>query len=122
MIINKNIKQAFKDIGHESIKYANIRCNDVRYFKRLLYTFKNTLSEDEQLFILAFLLHNMHFKNMLVDDEYLFKINNIKLRSILFIFTLLIILIFIISELFTNNTSIDTFFKSVIDIIKIIGI
>jgi len=45
-----------------------------------------------------------------------------ELHGLLFIFTLLIILIFIISVLFTNNTSIDTFFKSVINIIKIIGI
>lgn len=82
MIINKKINDALAEISAKSVSYGNSKDERRKYIRRLLNLYTKHLSEDEQIYLVSYLLENIHFKNVLIDPETMLTANNIKLRTI----------------------------------------
>jgi hypothetical protein len=103
MKVNPIIRQTFKEIAAEAVKSANEPIVEHKKMSRLLRVFMTKLSEEEKLYIFSYIMINMHYKNLLLDDDQLLKINNIKLRTVMFIF--LLTCIFFISAIVAYKQS-----------------
>jgi len=64
MIVNKQINEALKSIGEETVKYLNTPDKQRQYLKRILSLYKNNLTEEEQLFMMKLLLSNLTIKTL----------------------------------------------------------
>jgi hypothetical protein len=82
VIINKKINDALAEISAKSVSYGNSKDERRKYIRRLLNLYTKHLSEDEQIYLVSYLLENIHFKNVLIDPETMLTANNIKLRTI----------------------------------------
>ncbi|NTW91113.1 MAG: hypothetical protein HGA35_04195, partial [Erysipelotrichaceae bacterium] len=65
MIVNRKIKDVLKEITDQNVKYQNTPDKEKRHLKRLLGVFRNSLTEDEQLFLFKIMLEQMHYRNMI---------------------------------------------------------
>lgn len=104
MKISPVIKQVFEEIAAASIESANNPDSSRTHTRKMLNIFLNKLNHEEQLFIFTYILNNLHFKNLLMDDDNLLKINNIKLRTVMFVFILTGILFVSILLVFKQNS------------------
>lgn len=107
MVINKKIKETLREITEQNTKYMNTPDMERKYLKRLLGVFKNSFTEDEQLFIFKIVLDQMHYRNMITDPDNIVQIYNIKLKTITYIFFLTTIIILLIAALFKVNESLN---------------
>ena len=107
MVINKKIKETFREITDQNTKYMNTPDKERKYLKRLLGVFKNSFTEDEQLFLFKIILDQMHYRNMITDPDNIVQIHNIKLKTITYIFFLTTIIILLIAALFKVNESLN---------------
>ena len=113
MIVNKQINEALKSIGEETVKYLNTPDKQRQYLKRMLSLYKNNLTEEEQLFMMKLLLEQLNYKNIIVDPDTILAIGNVKNRTIFVIFVLTVCSMLIASYLFKSNQQ----FTSLVDML-----
>lgn len=125
MIVNPKIKEFLELISKETINFENSKFIDIpkrNMLKRFVKFYKEHLSEDEQVFVMYYLLHNLNYKNLLIDPETILTIHNIKLRTIFFIVVGVIISLIFAAILFRTNDSLNRIIDilgHILDVVKL---
>ena len=122
MLINKKIKETFKEITEQNVKYMNMPDKERKYLKRLLNVFKNHLSDEEQLFLFKIILEQMHYRNLITDPDNIVQIHNIKLKTITYVFFLTVVLILLIAALFKVNDSLNGLISMFGNVLKLLAL
>ena len=122
MLINKKIKETFKEITEQDVKYMNMPDKERKYLKRLLNLFKNHLSDEEQLFLFKIILEQMHYRNLITDPDNIVQIHNIKLKTITYVFFLTVVLILLIAALFKVNDSLNGLISMFGNVLKLLAL
>ena len=122
MLINKKIKETFKEITEQNVKYMNMSDKERKYLKRLLNVFKNHLSDEEQLFLFKIILEQMHYRNLITDPDNIVQIHNIKLKTITYVFFLTVVLILLIAALFKVNDSLNGLISMFGNVLKLLAL
>lgn len=122
MIVTKKIKDTLKEITQQNIKYMNTPDKERKYLKRLLGVFKNTLNEEEQLFVFKIVLEQMHYRNMITDPDNIVQIHNIKLKTISYVFLLTIVVILLVAALFKVNDSLNGLISMFGNVLKLLAL
>lgn len=122
MNVNPKIKLMLAEIAEQSIKYANTKDERKKYQRKLLRLFKQSMSEDEQLYVFNNLLEEISYKNIIADPENMLTVGNIKLRSHFMIFVMSIIVLLLASYLFGTNDEIKAIGDGLGKLLKILGI
>ncbi len=122
MLINKKIKETFKEITEQDVKYMNMPDKERKYLKRLLNVFKNDLSDEEQLFLFKIILEQMHYRNLITDPDNIVQIHNIKLKTITYVFFLTVVLILLIAALFKVNDSLNGLISMFGNVLKLLAL
>ena len=122
MIVSKKIKETFKEITEQNVKYMNMPDKERKYLKRLLNIFKNHLSDEEQLFLFKIILEQMHYRNLITDPDNIVQIHNIKLKTITYVFFLTVILILLIAALFKVNDSLNGLISMFGNVLKLLAL
>lgn len=122
MIVNRKIKEMFKEISVETVKYMNSKDTERKYIRRLLNIFKTQLNEEEQIFIVKTILEFIHYKNIVIDPDTIITAANIKLRTYFFIFVLIIIGMFTVAILFKTNESLNEIVPLILNVLRVMGL
>ena len=122
MNVNPKIKLMLAEIAEQSIKYANKKDERKKYQRKLLRLFKQSMSEDEQLYILNNILEEISYKNIIADPENMLTVGNIKLRSHFMIFVMSIIVLLLASYLFGTNEEIKAIGDGLGKLLTILGV
>lgn len=122
MNVNPKIKLMLAEIAEQSIKYANTKDERKKYQRKLLKLFKQSMSEDEQLYVFNSLLEEISYKNIIADPENMLTVGNIKLRSHFMIFVMSVIGLLLASYLFGTNDEIKVIGDGLGKLLKILGI
>lgn len=122
MIVNKKIKDALKEITEQNVKYMNTPDKERKYLVRLLGVFKNTLTEQEQIFIFKIILEQIHYRNIITDPDNIVQIHNIKLKTITYVFLLTVIIILLVAALFKVNESLNGILDMFGNVLKLISL
>ena len=122
MNVNPKIKIMLAEIAEQSIKYANSKDERKKYQRKLLKLFKQSMSEDEQLYVLNTILEEISYKNIIADPDNMLTVGNIKLRSQFMIFLMSIIFLLLGSYLFGTNDNIMAIGEGISKILTILGI
>lgn len=122
MNVNPKIKIMLAEIAEQSIKYANKKDERKKYQRKLLKLFKQSMSEDEQLYVLNTILEEISYKNIIADPDNMLTVGNIKLRSHFMIFVMSIIGLLLASYLFGTNEEIKAIGDGLGKLLKILGI
>jgi hypothetical protein len=122
MIVSKKIKDTFKEITEQNVKYMNMPDKERKYLKRLLGVFKNTLSEEEQLFVFKIVLEQMHYRNMITDPDNIVQIHNIKLKTISYVFFLTVVIVLLVAALFKVNDSLNGLISMFGNVLKLLAL
>lgn len=122
MNVNPKIKLMLAEIAEQSIKYANTKDERKKYQRKLLRLFKESMSEDEQLYVFNNILEEISYKNIIADPENMLTVGNIKLRSHFMIFVMSVIVLLLGSYLFGTNEEIKTMGDSLGKLLKILGV
>ena len=122
MLINKKIKETFKEITEQNVKYMNMPDKERKYLKRLLNVFKNHLSDEEQLFLFKIILEQMHYRNLITDPDNIVQIHNIKLKTITYVFFLAVVIILLVAALFKVNDSLNGLISMFGNVLKLLAL
>jgi len=122
MNVNPKIKLMLAEIAEQSIKYANTKDERKKYQRKLLRLFKQSMSEDEQLYVFNNLLEEISYKNIIADPENMLTVGNIKLRSHFMIFVMSVIVLLLASYLFGTNDEIKAIGDGLGKLLTILGI
>lgn len=122
MNVNPKIKLILAEIAEQSIKYANTKDERKKYQRKLLRLFKQSMSEDEQLYVLNNILEEISYKNIIADPENMLTVGNIKLRSHFMIFVMSVIVLLLASYLFGTNDEMKAIGDELGKLLKILGI
>lgn len=122
MIVNKKIKDALKEITEQNVKYMNTPDKERKYLIRLLGVFKNTLTEQEQIFIFKIILEQIHYRNIITDPDNIVQIHNIKLKTISYVFLLTVIIILLVAALFKVNESLNGILGMFGNVLKLLSL
>ena len=120
MLVNKKIKETLDEISSKAIEYTNLPDKERKYLKRLLNIFYKNLTEDDQLFILKLLLEQIYYKNIITDPDNIIQIHNIKLKTITYIFFLVVALMIIGALTFRVNEGLNSILDIFENVIKIL--
>ena len=122
MLINKKIKETFKEITEQNVKYMNTPDKERKYLVRLLGVFKNTLTEQEQIFIFKIILEQIHYRNIITDPDNIVQIHNIKLKTITYVFFLAVVIILLVAALFKVNDSLNGLISMFGNVLKLLAL
>ena len=122
MNVNPKIKLMLAEIAEQSIKYANKKDERKKYQRKLLKLFKQSMSEDEQLYVFNTILEEISYKNIIADPDNMLTVGNIKLRTHFMIFVMSIIVLLLASYLFGTNDEIKAIGDGLGKLLKILGI
>lgn len=122
MIVNKKIKELFKEITEQNVKYMNSPDKERKYLKRLLKIFKTNLSDEEQLFLFKIILEQMHYRNLITDPDNIVQIHNIKLKTITYVFFLTVVIILLVAALFKVNDSLNGLITMFGNVLKLLAL
>ena len=122
MNVNPKIKLMLAEIAEQSIKYANTKDERKKYQRKLLKLFKQSMSEDEQLYVFNTILEEISYKNIIADPDNMLTVGNIKLRTHFMIFVMSIIVLLLASYLFGTNEEIKAIGDGLGKLLKILGI
>lgn len=117
MRINSKIKQTLIEIADRTIEYSNEVDTQRKYLRRILKTYKHTLKEEEQMYVLKVISEMIHYRTLVTDPDNMITINNIKLRSYLTIFllaTVFLVITFFLIGYTSSSESIFEFFNKII--------
>lgn len=107
MRVNSQLKKTLIEIADKTIEYSNEVDTQRKYLRRILRTYKNTLKEEEQMYVLRVISEMIHYRTIATDPENMITLSNIKLRSYLTIFLLssvfMFMTFFLVSQ--TGSTS-----------------
>lgn len=120
MKVNPQIRKMFAEIADEAVKNANDPIVEHKKLKRLLRLFTYRLNEEEKLYVFSYIMINMHYKNLLLDDDNLLKVNNIKLRTVMFIFLLTGIMFIAVIVVYNKSEVINHFGTGVMTMLGLI--
>lgn len=109
MKVNKQLKQTLVEIADKTIEYSNEVDTQRKYLRRILRTYKKTLSEEEQMYVLKVISEMIHYRTIATDPENVLMMNNIKLRSYLTIFLLSSVFTILTFFLISYTASTDSF-------------
>jgi hypothetical protein len=108
MKVNPKIKETLDEIAKESVNHFNSdKAFHAVKIRKLYRLFRSQLTEEEQLFVVIYLLESLHYKNTLVDPETLITASNIKLRTIFFIVISVIFIMITFGLIFKTNSSLN---------------
>jgi hypothetical protein len=108
MKVNPKIKETLDEIAKETINHFNSdKAFHAVKIRKLYRLFISQLTEEEQLFVVIYLLESLHYKNTLVDPETLITASNIKLRTIFFTVISIIFIMVAFALLFKTNSSLN---------------
>ena len=122
MLISKKIKETFKEITEQNVKYINMPDKERKYLTRLLNVFKNHLSDEEQLFLFKIILEQMHYRNLITDPDNIVQIHNIKLKTITYVFFLTVVIILLVAALFKVNDSLNGLISMFGNVLKLLAL
>ena len=122
MIVSKKIKETFKEITEQNVKYMNMPDKERKYLKRLLNVFKNNLNDEEQLFLFKVILEQMHYRNLITDPDNIVQIHNIKLKTITYVFFLTVVIILLVAALFKVNDSLNGLISMFGNVLKLLAL
>ena len=122
MMISKKIKDTFKEITEQNVKYMNMPDKERKYLKRLLNVFKNNLNDEEQLFLFKVILEQMHYRNLITDPDNIVQIHNIKLKTITYVFVLTVVIILLVAALFKVNDSLNGLISMFGNVLKLLAL
>ena len=122
MMISKKIKETFKEITEQNVKYMNMPDKERKYLKRLLNVFKNNLNDEEQLFLFKVILEQMHYRNLITDPDNIVQIHNIKLKTITYVFVLTVVIILLVAALFKVNDSLNGLISMFGNVLKLLAL
>lgn len=122
MMISKKIKDTFKEITEQNVKYMNMPDKERKYLKRLLNVFKNNLNDEEQLFLFKVILEQMHYRNLITDPDNIVQIHNIKLKTITYVFFLTVVIILLVAALFKVNDSLNGLISMFGNVLKLLAL
>lgn len=122
MMISKKIKETFKEITEQNVKYMNTPDKERKYLKRLLNIFKNNLNDEEQLFLFKVILEQMHYRNLITDPDNIVQIHNIKLKTITYVFFLTVVIILLVAALFKVNDSLNGLISMFGNVLKLLAL
>ena len=108
MRVNKQIKEALAAISRESVRLHNDPKKQTRYMRRVLNIYNTHLTDEERVYLLSALMELLHYRNITVDPDVILAINNVRLRSIFFVFVGTVVLMITGAGLFKSNTSISS--------------
>ena len=115
MIVNPFLKNIFKEISSASVNYHNQQDNERKYLKKIHNVFTKHLTEDEQLFILKYMLELIHHRNIITDPDNILTIYNIKFRHFFMMFfistTILITALVLMFNFNPFSGTFDTIYK-----------
>jgi hypothetical protein len=108
MKVNPKIKETLDEIAKEAVNHFNSdKAFHAVRIRKLYRLFRSQLTEEEQLFVVIYLLESLHYKNTLVDPETLITASNIKLRTIFFIVISVIFIMITFGLIFKTNSSLN---------------
>lgn len=116
MRVNSQLKQTLIEIADKTIEYSNEVDTQRKYLRRILRTYKNTLKEEEQMYVLRVISEMIHYRTIATDPENMITLSNIKLRSYLTIFllsTVFMIMTFFLVSQTSSASSITEFFGKI---------
>lgn len=122
MMVSKKIKETFKEITEQNVKYMNTPDKERKYLKRLLNIFKNNLNDEEQLFLFKIILEQMHYRNLITDPDNIVQIHNIKLKTITYVFFLTVVIILLVAALFKVNDSLNGLISMFGNVLKLLAL
>lgn len=122
MIVSKKIKETFKEITEQNVKYMNMPDKERKYLKRLLNFFKKNLNDEEQLFLFKVILEQMHYRNLITDPDNIVQIHNIKLKTITYVFFLAVVIILLVAALFKVNDSLNGLISMFGNVLKLLAL
>lgn len=111
MKVNPQIKATLKEISEHAIDHANNPGKDYRYWRRILRVFERHLQEEDRIFLFKTVFELVHYRNVMIDPDNLLTINNIKLRSYMFVFFLSVVAMIIAAALFKTNSALNEIFE-----------
>lgn len=121
MIVNPKLKQLFNEIEKESIKYSNTPDHEKKYLRKLLIVFKESLTEDEQLYVFKNIVEFFHYKNIITDPDNILQLHNIKMRTYTYVMFLCVIVVLVVASVIKDSDSINyitTLFSNIFRIIS----
>lgn len=117
MRVNKTIKKTLSEIAKETNISLNEPSSKRQYVKRLLDVFKRQLTNDEQVSLVIFLLEQLSYKNIVTDPDNMLTIGNVKNRTIFLVFSLTVVVLLLVSYLFSKDSRftqmVDHFFTAI---------
>lgn len=122
MIVNRNIKETFRDIAVASELNANSVDPSRSYIKRLLKIFNNKLTEEERLLVVKFLFENIYYRNIITDPDNIIQLNNIRLRNVTYYILLAIVSVIGVSAVLGVSDRLNTVIESFQHVFKLLSI
>lgn len=117
MRVNKQLKLTLIEIAEKTIEYSNELDTQRKYLRRILRTYKTTLNEEEQMYVLTVISEMIHYRTLATDPDNMIILGNIKLRAYLTIFllsTVFVILTFFLISYTSSSESVFEFFNKII--------
>lgn len=122
MIVNKSIKQTFKDIAIASELNGNTKDSSRTYLKRLLHIFNTKLTDEERILVTKYLFENLHYKNIITDPDNIIQLNNIRLRNISYYFLLAIVSVIGVAGILGVSARLNIIIESFQHVFKLLSI
>lgn len=122
MRVNKQIKEVLSAISRESVTLHNDPKKQTRYMRRMIRVYNTHLSDEERIYLLTALLDMLHYRNIAVDPDVILAINNVRLRSLFFVFMGTVVLMIVGAGLFRYNTSIGSIISVFTNFIKMFSL
>lgn len=123
MRVNPDIKRLLGEISKETIVHTNTtQTVSRRYTLRMLRLFKTQLTEEEQIYVLQYLLQNLHYKNIALDPDTIMLIHNLKLRNVVtYTITMFMLLIVGVAIMF-DNSLVSVVIEGISNVFKLLSI
>lgn len=104
MKVNPKIKEFLNEITKEAINFGNTPIGPKRnILRKYIRFFKENLTEEEQIYLIYYLLELNHYKNLIIDPEHLNTIYNIKFKGYTVIAIITITSVFIVFGIILNE-------------------
>lgn len=122
MVINKKLKSTFLEISKAATDNANTPDKNRAYLKRLLSVFDNSLSDEERLLIVKYIIENLHYKSIITDPDNIIQLQNIRLRGSTYYVFLALAVVIGLAYFFKFGASITNMLTSIEHVFKLLSI
>lgn len=122
MRVNKKIKEVLSEIAKESVKFHNDPENQTKYVRRVVKLCEEHLTTDEKIYLISSIMELLHYRNLSVDPDNMLTINNIRIRTLFFVFMSTLVLMFAGAFLFKTNSSVIHFGSILVNFLKMFSL